>query len=134
MASVSLLSFSCFLTFLFHLAPMLPLSFVFLSLSVCGCVWVCWCVSLGCPLCQGNMTGRKLPQTLSPPLITSLVTAGIYATCFMGRVYLENGATISCKHPVCDEVKQFNKLRELLNLNGDLVFSHLSACSFISGM
>lgn len=76
------------------------------SLSVCGCVWVCWCVSLGCPLCQGNMTGRKLPQTLSLPLITSrhtLATSGIYATCFMGRVYLENGATISCKRPVCDE-------------------------------
>lgn len=64
------LSFSCFLAFLLLLALVLPLSFLSFSLCMWVCVGVLVCV-LGMSVCQGNMTGRKLPLTLSLPLIPS---------------------------------------------------------------
>lgn len=116
--------FFCFL-------PPCSLSLLFLSLSVCGCVWVCWCVSLGCPVCQGNMTGRKFPQTLSLPLITSRCT------------HIHSAPLESMQHVLWVEIiwKMVHRYRASTQfgmrwnnlMNGDFVFSHLSACSFISG-
>lgn len=80
----------------------LSLSFFPFSLYV----GVCGCMSLGCPVCQGNMTGRKTPSNTFP---ASHYFSSIHVTCFMGLLYLEIGATISCKHPVCDAVKHIFK-------------------------